>query len=164
MLDIFEKNNKSLVSEDFVVSHLLTLINRELEFYFNNYAYIKDSLNISRLEGIYLMHIKENPYINQSKLAELLNTDITLISKMTKSLSDKQLIIQKASEVDKRQRILCLTDKSEKILAEFCQIYLDFYKLAFANFTDDETKILNKSLDKIFENLKFLKNKDDQTI
>ena len=83
---------------------------------------------------------------------------------MTKSLSDKQLIIQKASEVDKRQRILCLTDKSEKILTEFCQVYLDFYKLAFANFTDDETKILNKSLDKIFENLKFLKNKDDQTI
>ena len=59
-LDFSNEENTSLSYSNFVISNYLSLINRELEFYFNNYTDIKHSLNISRLEGIYLLLINNN--------------------------------------------------------------------------------------------------------
>lgn len=156
-LDFSDERNTSLIHNNFVISNYLSLINRELEFYFNNYTDIKHSLNISRLEGIFLLLIKDNPKLNQSKISEILHTDITLISKITKSLINKEYISKQSDLEDKRIKVISLSEKAYAILPKFLEIYSEFNITAFNNFSEEEHKIFGNLLVKYYSNIQSFK-------
>ena len=157
-LDFSEKESALLIQNNFVISNYLSLINRELEFYFNNYTNIKHSLNISRLEGIYLLLIENNPKLSQSRISEILHTDITLISKITKSLINKEYISKKVDLKDKRRKVISLSDKAYAILPKFLEIYSEFNVTALNNFSEEENKMFGNLLLKYFSNVQSFKN------
>ena len=157
-LDFSNEENTSLSYSGFVIRNYLSLINRELEFYFNNYTDIKHSLNISRLEGIYLLLINNNPKLSQSRIAEILHADITLISKITKSLINKEYISKKSDSDDKRIKVISLNEKAYSILPKFLEIYSEFNETALKNFSEEENKMFGNLLIKYFSNVQSFKN------
>lgn len=161
-LDFSNEESTSLIQNNFIISNYLSLINRELEFYFNNYTNIKHSLNITRLEGIYLLLINNNPKLSQSRISEILHTDITLISKITKSLINKEYISKKSDSEDKRIKIISLNEKAYAILPKFLEIYSDFNAIALKNFTEEENKMFGNLLLKYFSNVQSFKNSSDE--
>ncbi len=156
-LDFSDEENASLIQNNFFISNYLSLINRELEFYFNNYTNIKHSLNISRLEGVYLLLMKNDNKLNQSRISEILHTDITLISKVTKSLINKGYISKKSDSTDKRIKVISLNEKAYAIIPKFLEIYSEFNETALKNFTEEEHKMFGNLLVKYFSNIQSFK-------
>ena len=152
------KQNEFILN-DFRVGNYVSLINRELEFYFNHHTKLKNSLQISRMEGIYLIILKDNPAITQVEIGEILKADAALVSKFTKNLLDKGLIYRKTDEADKRKRFLHLTEKASEVLPQLLESYTDFNNIAFKEFTIEEHKTFVDSLHKFFHNIQEFKKK-----
>ncbi len=82
-MDLEKATKNEFILRDFRSSNYISLINRELEFYFNHHTKIKDSLDLSRMEGIYLNILKDNPSITQTEISDILKADAALVSKIT---------------------------------------------------------------------------------
>ncbi|MBN2838107.1 MAG: MarR family transcriptional regulator [Fusobacteriaceae bacterium] len=162
-LDFLNDDKSSLVKNDFLISNYLALAHRELEFYFNNYANIKTTLGISRLEGLYLLLIGHNSGIAQSRISEILHTDLTLISKLTKSLIDKGFIKKFVNIHDKRKKNICLTEKGELIVPYFLDLYIDFNSTFLKGLSLQEKACLENLLIKVFNNVETFKSKYKQS-
>lgn len=150
---------KEFIFSDFRATNYISIINRELEFYFNHYTQIKDSLNISRMEGIYLILLRDNYAITQVEITEILKADAALVSKFTKSLIEKDYIYSEVNKEDKRKKSLFLTEKAKRILPEFLNAYRDFNETAFKNFDFKEHEEFIKLLNKFFNNVQSFKIK-----
>ena len=156
-LELSIKTEKDFILKDFRSGNYISLINRELEFYFNHHTKIKDSLNLSRMEGIYLNILKDNPSITQTEISRILKADAALVSKFTKNLLDKGYIYREEDTKDKRKRFLHLTEKAKDNLPDFTKAYEDFNKLALKEFTQEEYENFITLLDKFFTNIQELK-------
>lgn len=154
-LEIAKKNE--FILKDFRSSNYISIINRELEFYFNHHTKIKDSLDLSRMEGIYLNILKDNPSITQTAISDILKADAALVSKFTKGLLDKGYIYRERDTIDKRKRFLYLTEKAKENLPEFVKAYEDFNSIALKNFSKEEHENLVFLLDKFFLNIQEIK-------
>lgn len=150
---------KMSIIDDYRVSNAISLINRELEFYFNHHTKTKDSLNISRMEGVYLMLLKDNPAITQVEIGDILKADAALVSKFTKSLLDKGYVCREADKYDKRKKSLYLTDEAHKILPKFLSSYREFNTLVFNGFSEQEYENFAVYLNKFFRNTQDFKTR-----
>lgn len=150
---------KEFILNDFRVGNYISLINRELEFYFNHHTKLKNSLQISRMEGIYLLILKDNPSISQVEIGDILKADAALVSKFTKALLEKGYIYRKSDDLDKRKRFLYLTEKAMSILPELLNTYEELNALAFKDFTTEEHKNFVDSLHKFFHNIQEFKKR-----
>ena len=158
-MSIINHNKSDFLAVDFRASNYISLINRELEFYFNHHTKSTNSLDISRMEGLYIILLKDNPSITQLEISNILKTDITLVAKFTKILINKGYITKVTYEFDRRKKLLNLTEKAQKILPELLKIHEDFNKIAFGNLRKKQYDDFLVFLEKIFDNIQVFKNK-----
>ena len=156
-MDLEKATKNEFILRDFRSSNYISLINRELEFYFNHHTKTKDSLDLSRMEGIYLNILKDNPSITQTEISDILKADAALVSKFTKGLLEKGYIYREKDTSDKRKRFLYLTEKAKNNLPEFVKAYEEFNSIALKNFTEEEHENLVSLLDKFFINIQQVK-------
>ena len=87
-----------------------------------------------------------------------MHADITLISKITKSLINKEYISKKSDSEDKRIKVISLNEKAYSILPKFLEIYSEFNETALKNFSEEENKMFGNLLIKYFSNVQSFKN------
>ncbi|WZL71735.1 MarR family transcriptional regulator [Clostridiaceae bacterium 35-E11] len=72
-------------------------------------------INMARGQYLFLVRICENPGINQETLSNLLKVDRTTTAKAVKKLAEKDYILRKQNEKDKRAFALYPKEKGLKI-------------------------------------------------
>ncbi len=148
---------KEFLQSKYSVGNLISLVNRELEYYFNHIQYENDGKSfdegISRMEGLYLLLLNSNPGITQYQIAEVFKADITLVAKFTRKLLNKGYVIKKDAVDDRRRKLLYLTERSQEIMPLLIEEYDLFNKSVFDNFTSEEYQDFNKLLTKMLNNV-----------
>lgn len=115
---------------------LISAINRENDFLFSK---LLETLNITKMETIYLRFVKENPGITQYKIALEKRLDKSLVTKYITSLENKKFIIKK--QIDKRSKGLYLTPLGTNVLNEIASYTPDLQK-QFSNLFSEEEKVI----------------------
>lgn len=84
-----------------------------------------------------------------------LNADVSkaLVSRSVKLLKEKGFITAVVSDVDKREQTLALTDKGREVALIIDEANRRFYATSFANFEENERKVLKALLIMMLNNL-----------
>lgn len=84
-----------------------------------------------------------------------LNADVSkaLVSRSVKFLKEKGFITASISDFDKREQALALTDSGKKIAALIDEANRRFFAQSFANFEDNERRVLKALLMMMLNNL-----------
>ena len=67
-----------------------------------------------------------NPGVNVSKLAEMMNQSIYVVSRILKNLEQRELIVRNTDPGNRRKTIVSLTEKGAALLEKANQRWLDF--------------------------------------
>lgn len=157
--------------EDFLkskysVGNLVSLVNRELEYYFNHIDYgdelVKIDKGISRMEGLYLLLLQNNEGITQYQIADVFKADITLVAKFTRKLLNKGYIRKDDDIEDRRKKLLYLTKKGKELMPFLIKEYDLFNESAFEGFSEEEYKVFTNLLLKMLNNV-YLSNLEVRT-
>ena len=90
--------------------------------------------NVSVVEYHILMLVMRTHGISQNELAEALEVDKALISRQTRSLEEKGLIVCRCDPNCRRQNILTLTEKSAELLPKLEDVHRKCLERVFSGF------------------------------
>ena len=82
--------------------------------------------------------LKKSKNVTQKELADFSNTDRMMVSKVLKTLQNKDLVDRKEHETDTRAKCVFLTDKGKMTLQKAFTIKLDSNNEFFKNLSDKE--------------------------
>ncbi len=99
-----------------------------------------------------LEYIRDNQRVHANTLMKEFNIKLTKLTKIIKKLCDNKYLIKIEDVNDKRYNILSLTEKSEKLLADYNQTEEELLKKILTGITVNEEKTLMKFLEKIKDN------------
>lgn len=89
--------------------------------------------------------------MRMSKLAELLMIDMSVTSRHVAHIAERGWIEREPDPLDKRSRLLRLTDRGRELLAELSVRYTDSLARYLDDWSDDEVGRLNELLAKLHE-------------
>lgn len=125
----------------------------------NSKNYINNELkNLPINEGQleYLFIIKDNPNINQLKIAEIMNVGKAATTKAVNKLMSKNLITKDILQKDKRNYKLKISPRGENLLNRFNNIENQIESIIFNNLDNKSKNELEILLTKILKNSKKL--------
>ena len=99
----------------------ISVLYRQFQIYINNNT--KD-LQISASEYIFLMEMYKNDNMSQEQLSKNLIIDKSATARAIKSLEEKEYIIRKKDDNDKRSYDVFITELGEKKVDEILKFYL----------------------------------------
>lgn len=111
------------------------------------------STGVYRSQHKLLMTISDNPNISQKELADMNEVSTATIAVSLKKLEKGGYIKRLVDEKDNRYNQLCITEKGRRIVEESHQIFTEVDEAMFAGFSEEESRKLEESLDRIYENL-----------
>ena len=111
------------------------------------------STGVYRSQHKLLMTISDNPNISQKELADMNEVSTATIAVSLKKLEKGGYIKRLVDEKDNRYNQLCITEKGRLIVEESHQIFMEVDEAMFAGFSEEESRKLEESLDRIYENL-----------
>jgi DNA-binding MarR family transcriptional regulator len=135
---VFDKY-EGIQKTDMRGSYLLSKMNQYLCFY------TKPLMKKYQLHSIddygYLENIKYNTNITKSKACELMLQEITTGADILKRLIKNQLIKESINKIDKRQKLLKITPKGEKLITD---LQIDFLQMpsTFGDLKIEERNII----------------------
>ena len=118
------------------------------------YDPILKDLDLTYPQYLVMLSLWEEDEVNISRLSETTFFDSGSLTPLLKRLEDKGFIIIAAGREDKRQKLISLSRKGEKLKAEAKKI--PELMLCQINLSGDEFRTLKKLLDKLKTNLKVL--------
>ena len=101
------------------VGHYISMIFRAQSLYLNHKL---EKLDINPSQLHFLFEIKYNNEINQDKIASKCNMNKGSVARSIKKLEDKELVVRKIDDNNRRQNIISLTQKGENTLNESIKI------------------------------------------
>ena len=119
----------------------------------------KKNSNLSKVDLTYTQFVmlaslgwllKKSKHVTQKELADFSNTDRMMVSKVLRTLQNKELVDRKEHDTDTRAKCVFLTEKGKIILGKAFTIKLDSNNEFFKSlsdkerFMDDLKEILNK--------------------
>lgn len=106
-------------------------------------------LDLTYPQYLIMMSLWEEDEVSITKISEDTYFDSGSLTPIIKRLTEKGFIVVKSSKEDKRQKIVSLTKKGEKLKDDAIGI---FPKLSgcFTSITLEEAKVLKKILNKLF--------------
>jgi DNA-binding MarR family transcriptional regulator len=116
---------------------------------------LKDSrIDINHAQGRIIFALWKNDQIPINDLAKETSLSKSTLTTMLERLEKSGHLIRRQSEVDKRIIIVCLTQKSTSLRADYQEISMDMIDLFYKGFKDEEISQFELSLNKILKNLK----------
>lgn len=110
--------------------------------------------NLSLVQWVTLSRIHRMEGCNQKQLADSSIRNGAAITRILNSLENKKLVKRKDSPNDKREFLIYLTKKGDKLYKKSEKILLDYNNDIDSIFTESELKKLNSLLNKLFSHLK----------
>lgn len=98
--------------------------------------------------------VYSNEGYNQKDLAKRCLKDRAALTRILDLLGKKGFIERKISPNDRREFLVCLTEKGRELYNEILPIVAENTKENFENFSDEETKQFQYLLNKFISNLK----------
>lgn len=112
---------------------------------------------LTLLEARLLLEIAENGYNTANQLVQVLRVDKGYLSRILKRLEERGLLAQTPAELDRRSKILSLTDAGNEQLAIINQRSDDQVRSLFTNLTSSETKQVISAMQFIEEHVTKIK-------
>ena len=112
---------------------------------------------LTLLEARLLLEIAENGYNTANQLVQVLRVDKGYLSRILKRLEERGLLAQTPAELDKRSKILSLTDAGNEQLAIINQRSDDQVRSLFTNLSSSETKQVISAMQFIEEHVTKIK-------
>lgn len=110
----------------------------------------------------FLLVLYNNEGINQNEISRELNVDKALSARAIKKLIELQFIEKKNDENDSRAYKLYLTDKGKEIVPEIKKEILHWISIITSELCTEEKVILGQLLDKVLNNAKEYKIKNEK--
>jgi DNA-binding MarR family transcriptional regulator len=111
-------------------------------------------IDINHAQGKIIFALWKKDHIPISDLAKETSLSKSTLTTMLERLEKSGHLMRKQSETDKRTTIVCLTQKSSSLRADYQKISLKMTNLFYKGFTDDEISQFELYLKKILINLK----------
>jgi DNA-binding MarR family transcriptional regulator len=111
-------------------------------------------IDINHAQGKIIFALWKKDRIPITDLARETALSKSALTTMLERLEKSGHLIRKQSETDKRTTIVCLTQKSSSLRADYQKISLNMTDLYYKGFTDDEISQFELYLKKILKNLK----------
>lgn len=112
------------------------------------------NLKITIDQWLVLKSLRENPNATQQELGETVFKDTASITRIIDLLVKSEFVEREINLNDRRKFDLKITSNGEKILAETHSIVLENRKKALDGISENDIRILNKTLKKITKNCK----------
>lgn len=100
------------------------------------------NLNISPNEVMFLSKIYYNKGISQKAIANQMFVSEAYVTKMFKSLNNKNLVKKSIDPKNNTRRQLFLTEKGKKVFEEMIEIFNEFEELLFQKYGKDQIKYI----------------------
>ena len=111
-------------------------------------------LDLSSGNFLFIICIYKHDGITQEHIANLLNMNKASVARVVMDLEKSNLITRIQNEKDKREYHVHLTTKGKKLYPKVCEILNDYNNIIINDLNDNETKILNNTLNKMIDNIR----------
>ncbi|HLT94422.1 MAG TPA: MarR family transcriptional regulator [Membranihabitans sp.] len=108
-------------------------------------------LDLSLYDILRVIHSRSEKAINIKEIQSSLLHKMTNTSRLIRVLEDRNLIVRKPSEKDKRVVNVLLTEKGSFVMEELDDLTAQFYVNEFSRLNHDELDTLNVLLDRLLE-------------
>jgi len=116
---------------------------------------LKDyQIDINHAQGRIIFALWKNDQIPINDLAKETALSKSTLTTMLERLEKSGHLTRKQSETDKRTTIVCLTQKSSSLRADYQKVSTDMIGLFYNGFTDNEISQFELYLKRIIKNLK----------
>jgi len=132
------------------LSRLISILHNQKNSYMN--VQLKE-FGLSHGQAITLKIIYEENNIKQEDLNKRLQIDKSAVTRILKTLEDKGFVVKKTSKEDKRNHVLFLTAKGEKIYPQIKRVIEKTNKMMLSDIDDHQQKILEELMIKMKMNL-----------
>jgi DNA-binding MarR family transcriptional regulator len=114
----------------------------------------EQKIDINQAQGKIVFALWKNDQTPISELVKETALSKSTLTTMLERLENSGHLIRKQSETDKRTTIICLTQKSSSLRADYQKISEDMSELYYKGFSEDEISQFESSLKKVLKNLK----------
>jgi DNA-binding MarR family transcriptional regulator len=111
-------------------------------------------IDINHAQGKIIFALWKKDQIPITDLTKETSLSKSSLTTMLERLEKSGHLIRKQSETDKRTTIVCLTQKSSALRADYQKISSDMTNIFYKGFTNDNISKFESSLKKILKNLK----------
>lgn len=132
------------------IGRLIANVNNKKNTYMNM---LLKQLDLSHGQAIALMKIHKHQVIQQDVLTKHLLIDKSAVTRILKSLEDKELIVKKMSENNRRVFDIFLTQKGEKLYPEIKKIIDETTRTMLKGIDQKQQEQLFELLSKVKRNL-----------
>ncbi|MDK2904568.1 MAG: hypothetical protein PWP16_349 [Eubacteriaceae bacterium] len=105
------------------------------------------AIDLSFSESIFLINIGENEGVNQDTIAGNLAIDKAAVARSVKSLEQKNYLLVKKLETDKRSKQLYLTAEGQIIYQQVLELHLSWAKQVLSPLTNREIHDFSQMID-----------------
>jgi DNA-binding MarR family transcriptional regulator len=131
-----------VISVGYLLQHTATILMRQSD------QVLQERLGIGMSQFKLLMMLKENPNVQQRKLAECLGQTEASISRQIKLLCEKGLLAIKINPRSRREHITVPTVKGAKMTEAALDVLAQYHSPMFDLLTDKQTQQLVEMLNK----------------
>mgnify|MGYP004628301377 FL=1 len=132
------------------LSRLISILHNQKNSYMN--VQLKE-IGLSHGQAIALKIIYEENNIKQEDLNKRLQIDKSAVTRILKTLEDKQLIIKETSQEDKRNHILSLTSNGKMLYPQIKNVIKETTEVMLKDINQNQQLLLEKLLLKMKMNL-----------
>lgn len=111
-------------------------------------------IDINHAQGKIIFALWKNDQIPITDLAKETSLSKSTLTTMLERLENSGHLIRKQSDTDKRTTIVCLSDKSSSLRADYQKVSLDMTSLFYKGFSDEEVSEFEAYLKRVLKNLK----------
>ncbi len=121
--------------------------------------YIKDcftekNIDLTKVQWILLMRLKEENGLPQNSLAFITNRDKATLTRLLTTMEKKNLVARIPSDTDHRVNRIYITARGEKILKEAQLVIQDIIRDIERGITEEEKETVTSTLKKVIHNIK----------
>ena len=134
------------------LSRLISILHNQKNSYMN--VQLKE-IGLSHGQAIALKIIYEENNIKQEDLNKRLQIDKSAVTRILKTLEDKQLIIKETSQEDKRNHILSLTSNGKMLYPQIKNVIKETTEVMLKDIDQNQQLLLEELLLKMKMNLEY---------
>jgi DNA-binding MarR family transcriptional regulator len=141
------------------VQREMIVINKQLKMIHNafeerrNRHLLKYNLTSSQMEVIFYLRFHEEEKIHQREIEKWFRLKNPTVTGILNRLEEKDFIVRKTSESDKRFRVIELTEKSRCMMQEIYEEMWQMDDRIYSCMTEEERKLLSDLLERILNSI-----------
>lgn len=142
-------NNKSCQQELLgAIAHTWLSVKQKAK---NTLKYMNYDLTFEQMMVLHILDDYEG--LNLGDVADKADRERTTISRMVDGLEKRNLVIRVPDKIDKRQKLLYLTNFGKERIAQMDPLQKEFHRLIYRDIDEKEIENCIKTLTKIIDNI-----------